>query len=150
MIEQNNKDFHIDTKRKVLFIILILVLCLLGLSAMHQTYSCSSVSTKDVVPQFSGDNVAPTATVTSVSYTCGFGFGSHSVTVAPISYEGVNVYLIPNGASYSIAWTANSDGFGLAPSQCGIAPECAPTSGCTEVTPQICVHATVQDTPEQT
>ena len=130
------------SKRYKWLIIFVLILCVLGLSILIQT----SVAMRDIVPQFTGDNVAPSANVTSFSYTT---CGGARVYVTPISFHGANVYLTPNDACWNVTWVANSDGFGLAPVQSGFATGVAPISGCTEVTPQITVHTTMQATPKK-
>ena len=141
----NNTPFY---KRRALFILLILVLCLLGLSAIHQTYN-PSVSTKDVSPILAGDNVLASAKIVSVSIAsdpfC------PSAIVPNVGSSASPVYLIPNGDKYTVVVSANSDGLGLAPPQtvvsCFTAPSCP---ACALVTPTITVDATVQDTFEQT
>ena len=120
-----------NTKKIVILVLFILVLCLLGLATLSKSYA----TTKDVEPQFNGCE-ACSASVTQVSYG--------STIVAPVTGpHGVNVYLIPNGDSYTVAWQAYADVLGLAPWNTGSQTFTAGTD-CHINTPTITVCSTVQ------
>ena len=129
-----------ETTNKKLVLLLILVLCLLGLSIILMDQPC--VSTIDVEPKITGDNVLPSAHILNVTMDNKlvnpvFAFDDHC--------HSTPVYLIPNGASFTIYVQANSDGLGLAPQQTVYGTFTAPIT-CTVYSPVITVSATVQDT----
>ena len=106
-------------------IIIILVLCVLGLSAIK----VSSVAMRDVVPQFSG-NAGLTASVTSVSNSASGPYAD-------------GAYLVPVGSSYTVSWTANADVLGNL-AQIGTSQTYGPNVGITVQYPQIAVAYTMQ------
>jgi hypothetical protein len=117
-------------------IIFLLVLCVLGLSMIPMSHS--SVAKKDVEPCFNGcPAIVNSATVTSVNDSAG--------VVTPLVYNGANVYLIPDGASYTVAWQAYTDALGLGPWQTGSTSFTAGTC-CKINTPCVTVCSTLQAT----
>ena len=83
---------------RALFIVFLVVLCLLGLSAIHEMNS-SSVSMKDVTVSFSGAPV-----VSSVSVASG------TDTYNPTLQTGEDyLFVIPVGTSYTVNYVANAD-----------------------------------------
>jgi hypothetical protein len=127
---------HVKRQRNALLALLIIVLVLLGLSILKQEFSC--VAMKDVEPVITGNNVVPSATIVNVTM--------NNAVVTPINSLGTNVYLIPNGASYSIYVQAYSDGLGLGPWQVVKGTFTAPVCGCNIVKPDVQVYATMQAT----
>lgn len=85
-----------NTKKIVILVLFILVLCLLGLATLSKSYA----TMKDVEPQFTGG--VPTS-VTSVS-------GWWGTAANPAT----NVYLVPVGDGYNVAWSAYADYLGYA------------------------------------
>jgi hypothetical protein len=117
-------------------IIIILILCLLGLSILLTEHS--SAATKDVEPTITGDNVVCSANIVNVTM-------ANSLVASVNGPHNVPVYLIPNGANFTVYVKANSDGLGLAPMQTVSGTFTAPTTpSCTVYSPVISVNATVQ------
>jgi hypothetical protein len=117
-----------------LLAIFILVLCLLGLALIKNSYA----TTKDVVPQFSG-NAASSGSVSFVTYTVEghHGHGTFNATVVN------GVYLVPIGLDYTVSWMANADIYNYAPQQSG-EDEFDGSDGSSVQTPVISVNYTVQ------
>jgi hypothetical protein len=129
-------------KLKQIIVLLILVLCLLGLSVAVQCHPNAAM--RDVVPQFSGC-AGPSGSVTSVSYTIeGHGYGHDHAPDVTLNATCVNgVYLVPVGQDYKVSWSAFADIYNYAPQQIG-AKNFDGSNGCTVQTPVVSVSYTMQ------
>lgn len=136
-VKCNSKKF--DSYRWL--IIILLVLCVLGLSLIPSGHA--GVATKDVEPTFTGCE-ACSAKITNFVVN----EGAVTVVVTPVTGpHNVPVYLVPNGDVYAVSWTANSDLLGLATPQTSVNTFTAGTD-CQINTPSITVCSTVQATPQ--